>query len=301
MAESRITVDLLNPGQVFACLGLMEAAEILLEDAEAVFEWNDGETTATFLISAAGEEKPKERAMRFLEEAKVVTSVPAHSVIADQWNEKWGCLVVDQPDAPFPFPDPSSAATLPVLLRDHEGAQIAIDHWGDGTKRDNMKFWAGAAGYPGAAILRDSLKLVRGKMRHHADDLFGMSADQSSSFRFDWRRDYIPIQIGFSLNNHSKGLFRTKGFPLVEILAAIGMTNARPARTGKGKRRKLEYQYGVLGGRYPVDPAFVRAALGAAESPIPGWPFRRFLMRLDWPAKEGHARCITQVAEILTD
>jgi hypothetical protein len=34
MAEASIPVDLLNPGQVFACLGFMEAADILLGDAE---------------------------------------------------------------------------------------------------------------------------------------------------------------------------------------------------------------------------------------------------------------------------
>lgn len=159
-----------------------------------------------------------------------------------------------------------------------------------------MKFWAGAAGYPGAAILRDALELVRGKMRQHADNPFAVPAEQSISFRFDWRRDYVPVQIGFSLNNHSKGSFRTKGFPLVETLAAIGMTHARPARTSK-----LEYCYGVLGGPYPVDPVFVRAALGGGESPVPGWPFRRFVMRLDWPGQEGQARCIAQVAEVSTD
>ncbi len=34
MAEATIPVDLRNPGQVFACLGLMEAAEVLLGPAE---------------------------------------------------------------------------------------------------------------------------------------------------------------------------------------------------------------------------------------------------------------------------
>lgn len=68
MAESRIEVDLLNPGQVFACLGLMEATETLLGDAGAIFEWKDGEMAATFRIWAAGDEKPTERVTRFLEE-----------------------------------------------------------------------------------------------------------------------------------------------------------------------------------------------------------------------------------------
>jgi CRISPR-associated protein Csx14 len=39
MAEHTIPVDLLNPGQVFACLGFLEAADVLLGDAEGGFDW----------------------------------------------------------------------------------------------------------------------------------------------------------------------------------------------------------------------------------------------------------------------
>jgi len=294
MAESRIPVDLLNPGQVFACLGIMEAVGVLLGDVAAVFDWNNRETAAMFRISAAGDEKPVERIMQFLDEAKIVTRVPARSLNAHKWKESWGeNPAIDSPNTPFPFPDPDSPATLPAILRDGTGTEIAIDYWGDGTRRDNVKFWAGAGGYPGAAILRDALAHVRGKVRQHANDPFALSAAQSSSFRFDWRRDYVPIQVGFSPNKHPKGTIAMKGFPLVEILAAIGVTNARPVRTNK-----LKYQYGVLGGQYPVDAAFVRAALGSVEPPIPGQPFRCFTMRLDWPGQENQARCITQVTEI---
>jgi CRISPR-associated protein Csb3 len=34
MAQADIPVDLFNPGQVFACLGFLEAADIVLGDAE---------------------------------------------------------------------------------------------------------------------------------------------------------------------------------------------------------------------------------------------------------------------------
>jgi CRISPR-associated protein Csx14 len=123
-------------------------------------------------------------------------------------------------------------------------------------------------------------------------DPFSVSAPQSSSFRFDWRRDYVPIDAGFSLNEHGK--LEPRGYPLVEILAAIGLANARPARL-----RKLEYRYGVVGRAHASDPAhlplpFVRAALGCAPLPF---PFRRFRMDLDWPGQENQARCITTVSE----
>ena len=293
MTESVIPVDLLNPGQVFACLGILETADVLLGDAAAAFDWNSGRKTA-FRVSAAGGEPPVERVLRFLEESRIVTRAPAGSSTLDAWKTSWG----DAPESdtlgdPFPFPDPSSPATLPVVLRDSAGNEVTLDYWGDATRRDNVKFWAGAAGYPGAAILRDALKIVRGKMRQHANNPFALSGAQSISFRFDWRRDYIPAQDGFSPNRHGKSI-QMVGFPLVEILAAIGMTHARPRRESK-----LEYHYGVLGhDEGPLlEPIFHRAALGAETAPVPGRPFRRFVMHLDWPGQEDQARCITQVSE----
>lgn len=296
MAESAIPIDLLNPGHVFACLGIMEAADLLLGGAAGAFDWHDGRET-TFRVAATGADPPVERVMQFLEEAKVVTRVPAQSKNLDAWKTSWGTAPeVEDPGTPFPFPDPSSPATLPILLRDDAGDAIACDYWGDATKRDNVKFWAGAAGYPGAAVVRDALRLAREKAHQSANNPFALAAAQTNSFRFDWRRDYIPVQDGFSPNRHDD--ISMVGFPVVEVLAAIGMTNARPHR-----KTKLEYRYGVLGceeGQL-LDPMFHRAALGAETAPVPGRPFRRFVMRLDWPGREGDARSITQVSEEDTD
>ena len=295
MAEAAIPVDLLNPGQVFACLGILEAADLLLGDAAAAFVWDDGQEP-TFHVAAGGTEPPVERVMRFLKEAEVVTRVPAQSPTLAKWKTKWGAVPeVDLPEVPFPFPDPGMPATLPIVLRDKERNEIVVDYWGDATratKRDNVKFWAGMAGYPGSAIVRDALGLVHEKMLEHADDPFALSAAQTSSLRFDWRRDYIPVQDGFSPNEHSHIVM--VGYPLVEICAAIGVTNARPMR-----KTKLEYRYGVLGRDDGplLEAMFHRAALGAETSPVPGRSFRRFVMGLDWPGQAGQARCITQVSE----
>ncbi len=291
MADSTIPVDLLNPGQVFACLGILEAAEVLLGGAAAAFDWRTDAQT-TFRISASGASPPAQRITAFLEEAEVVTRVPTDSPNIGDWKSNWGRQEVDQPGRPFPFPDPTSPATLPVLLRDKAGNEVALEYWGDKTRRDNVKLWAGSGGYPGAAILHDALKIAGGKMRQHATNPFSLSAAQTNSFRFDWRRDYVPRHDGFSPNKHKR--IQMVGFPMVEVLAAIGLTYARPER-----RTKLEYRYGVLGGGDGalLDPVFHRAALGADANPVPGTPFRRFAMHLDWPGQEGQARCITHVTE----
>ena len=287
MAESAIPVDLLNPGQVFACLGIVEAADVLLGDAEGVFDWDNGR----FRVTASGGEAPVERVLRFLEGAELATRTPADSANLGRWKKGWGdAPEPDPPGRPFPFPDPPSPATLPAVLRDGEGCEIAVDYWGDATNRDNLKLWAGAAGYPGAALLRDAREQARGSIRQYLGDPFGLPAVQTSSFRFDWRRDYIPVDAGFSPNEHRD--VSMVGYPVVELLAAIGVSNARPRRS-----TKLAYRYGVLGGEEPLDVVFLRAALGAEISPLPGIPFRRFVMRLGWPGRPNQARCITHVTE----
>jgi CRISPR-associated protein Csb3 len=57
MAEASIPVDLFNPGQVFACLGFLEGAQLLLGDAEGGFDWSDSEQVR-FRLNTAGAENP---------------------------------------------------------------------------------------------------------------------------------------------------------------------------------------------------------------------------------------------------
>lgn len=304
MAEASIPVDLFNPGQVFACLGFLEAAEVLLGDAEGGFDWSE-ETQARFRLRAPGEESPISSVLEFIANARVLSLAPAGSDNSTEspWQVPTELL---GEDAPFPFPDPASPATLPAVLegsspgKDGKRTRIAIDHWGEDkrTGRDHVKFWGGAGGYPGAAVARDAIHLVRARCREAASDPFQLSAEQSSSFRLDWRRDYIPIDAGFSVNKHS-GRIATVGYPLVELLAAVGLTNARPLR-----KHVLEYRYGVIGSGRPSSkgngssplfaPSLVRAALGCAHLPFQRRNFRMFL---GWPAQEGQARAITIVTE----
>jgi CRISPR-associated protein Csx14 len=103
----------------------------------------------------------------------------------------------------------------------------------------------------------------------------------------------VPLDIGFSLNAHSGDRFCTVGYPVVEMLASIGLSNARPKRVSK-----VEYRYGVVSANNPkqlLDPVFLRAALGTARVPFNQ---RAFRMNLGWPGKEGQARCITTVEEL---
>ena len=289
MATASIPVDLANPGQVFACLGFLELADLMLGQAKGGFEWQSS-SAAQFNLTASGNEDPIARAMVFLEEATVHSLAPPNSANS---TAKWNVDTIQNRSHWFPFRDPNSPETLPVCLKDANGHLVTIDYWGDETRRDNVKFWGGSGGYPGAARVRDALDLVRGHLADNIDNPFAISAPQSSSFRLDWRRDYVPMDAGFSLNAH-KSEMTSLGYPVVELLAAIGLTNARPLR-----HTKLEYSYGVAGvtkGQL-YDPIFLRAALGAQAPLFPSMPFRHFFMRLDWPGRENRERCITNVIE----
>lgn len=282
MAEARIPVDLLNPGQVFACLGLLEAAEGLCGEALGGFDWSNP-AAPQFILRADGKANPVATVLEFLAGASVYSLAPPHSMLS---TVGWSVPTRQASTEVFPFPAPASPATLPVVLEDADGRRLEIEHWGDATRRDNVKFWAGAGGYPGAALAKDALDLIRPNAHHFVNDPFALSAPQSSSFRLDWRRDYIPVEIGFSLNEHTRTM-TMMGFPLVELLAAVGLQNGRPQR-----QDRLHYRYAVVGTCVP--PLLFRSALGCAPLPFPS---RSFQMRLGWPGQEGQARCIIDVTE----
>ncbi|ACI99322.1 type I-U CRISPR-associated protein Cas8c [Rhodospirillum centenum] len=294
MATSSIPVDLRNPGQVFACLGLMEAAEILGDPAEGGFFWKDRETHVRFTLTTPGEADPVLTVLRFLTQAEVVALAPYHSGIRDSHKIR----TVETKNREFPCPLPAETA-LPIFLQ-ADGVRVPISHWVDSfgkyniEKRlfissgvDNVKFWAG--NNSGAKIANLGLSIIKSV----SDDIHSISAHpfafahpQSSSFRFDWRRDYIPLDVGFSPNDHDKKV-RMVGYPLVELLAAIGLQHARPLRL-----QNLAYRYGAWGARVPT--LFARAMLGLSN---PGFPIRSFTMHLGWPGKEGQARCIKDALE----
>lgn len=281
-----VPVDLLNPGQVFACLGLAELTEQLLGVVEAGFE--ESSSTATrFRLTARGADDPLEVCLSFLARAEVTSMAPAGSELS---TERWSVPTTALPaDTPFPMRLPDSPATLPVRLQVGDQS-VVVDHWGDATRRDNVKFWAGAGGYPGAGLMRDALDIARDALTDPAtrEDPFAFAAPQRSSFRFEWSRDYVPLGIGFSINEHTD--ITPQGRPIVELLAAIGLTHARPLRPDR--RDKLTYRYAVATVLLPLP--LLRAALGCADLPF---PMRTFRTTLSWPGKEGQARCITAVVE----
>lgn len=303
MSGASIPVDLSSPGQVFACLGFMEAAEILCGTCFGHFVRPEDETVDRFemwIDDNAGAD-PVDTTIRFFLGADVKIIVPDR-VPYDPKSWKVPALypekltqdteeIIGVGKRIFPGPTPKSDICQ-ALIEDTEHRQILIDHWADGSSRDQVKFWAGAAGMPGAAIAARLLDIIKSKTPKDPSGLiadpFSFAAPVSSGFRFDWRRDTTAIDAGFSLDTQTS--IRAVGYPLVELLAAIGLQHARPH-----KINRLEYRYGVW--TEPLPTMLARAVLGAQPLALPKGGYRQFHMTLDWPGQEGQARRIKDCQE----
>lgn len=292
MGIASIPVDLLNPGQVFACIGLAEIAQMLHRDARGTFDWSH-RGAVRFHLGTSASENPIAAALAFLDAAEVVSLAPKGSSNSTKpWKVETIALDLGEP---FPNADESGPPQMPARIQ-RDSSHIDITYWGDSLAkvgRDGAKFWAGAGGYPGAAYVRDALDAVRGKMAASFADPFNLAALFGANLRLDKRGSCVPLDVGFSPNSHSALNFL--GFPLVEILAAIGLTHARPRRLDD----KLEYRYGVIaapaGHSNTLLPlALLRAAMGAVSLPFPQ---RTFFLQLGWAGQEGQARAITSAVE----
>ena len=126
MAEASVPVDLTNPGQVFACLGLLEAADVLCGEAMGGFDWS-AETDTRFRLSAAGDDNPVAGVLAFLAKVKVVALAPEgwrpkKEPEKEKARQKLGKELSQQKKVgTFPAPNPESSAAMPIELSDDSG------------------------------------------------------------------------------------------------------------------------------------------------------------------------------------
>lgn len=311
MGTSVIPVDLLNPGQVFACLGFLEAADVLCGPAEGGFAW-DGETRdlcgasgvsavepTAFIVTTPSTEDPVATVLEFLAGAEVRRLAPEgwtplkgekpkgkrapeeHQETAEAYDES-----ADEDDDPadlvriteFCSPEAEKMA-LPITIGGGNKPPIHLGHWADGSGRNTFKLYAGnrSAAKIAADMLRGTWtkgkkpKLNTKGVRQLWDDEhaalvrdpFGVLCPMGGSFNFDPRVAWTPIDVGYSPDAQDQ---KVMGSPVVQILAAWGLENARPEELSD-----REVRYAVWGCLLP--PMLARAAL---VSPIPGPPARRF-------------------------
>ena len=272
MAESTIPVDLSNPGQVFACLGLLEAADLLLGGGVGGFVPSVG-TDTFFRLRANGEEDPLRASLAFL-------VAPAAEVMAISPTDWWPAGLPRESEDPkearriekarrevgehvasdvFPSRSPATGTGMPVRIRATNGNQVTFQHWADGSNRSPFKLYSGN---------RSALDIMRAMIRGTQDTYgvtrlwesrrdevierpFDVLTPMKGSFNLDPRGGWTALEAGYSLDSQEHQIAAS---PVVEVFAAWGMENARPRDLGTRK-----VGYAVWGTPLPV--ILARAAL----------------------------------------
>lgn len=305
-----IPVDLKSPGQVLACMGFLEAAEVLLGGVEAHFDWSEAQ--ATFVLRADGDKNPFAVVLEFLSKAKISELTPVGYVeggAADGDDSGEEEATPGEPEDRDGFDDeeggeergrvttpafPSGEGdrnALPVQLV-HDGRRLTVSHWADGSSRDDFKLYSGNRS--ANRIATQMLQGVRAKAKRNQSSVelrnrglqqlwqeqreallkapFDVVTPMGGSFNFDPRGAWTAIDAGYSPNTQKDGIAAS---PVVEILAAIGLEQARPDQYETRKVR-----YAVWG--HPLPPMLGRAALAGTDLKL---PMRRFEFELDLSGK----------------
>lgn len=255
MASGSIPVDLFNPGQVFACLGLLEVAHIVLGGAEGGFEWAD--TAGTFHIGSVGGSHPVHTAVGFVVAADVRWISPRDDLRERDGGEtETRTGIADSADPKSP--------DLPAVLRgtfDDVRRDVPIGYWADGSSRFSTTFKKSTNGASSHIRVRNALHAIRAmNIDLVAEDPFNQSARTESLFRLDPRGTVDPIHGGFSPDMLRKGNLdiRVATYPVCELFAVIGLQHGRPERLDS-----QHFAYHAWGQSVPLPPPLARAAIGA--------------------------------------
>lgn len=296
MAEHSIPVDLFNPGQVFACLGFLEAAEVLLGMAEGGFDWSD-ESNVRFCLRADETRNPFESVLEYLADIAVESVAPVgfqlskeKAKVADEDDEPdeddaGGSVVIEQSKT---YPASSGdVMALPIMLKRKGGPDILVSHWADGSSRNTFKLYSGnrsaekiargmlfgARAKPRKNQTVGDLKtlgvaqLWSGRHRELIERPFHVLAPVGGSFNFDPRGSWTAIDAGYSLDKQKQTIASS---PVVQMLAAWGLENVRPYEFGTRQVR-----YSTWSGLLP--PMLARVAL---QEPRPSSTHRVFRFQL---------------------
>ena len=266
MDTATVPVDLDNPGQVFACLGLIEALDALVGNAQGGFTWNaEYDLQGRFVVEAATATNPIETVLDFLSDATATALAPTGWTPSSTKNVG---AVESIPDAPCPMRDLGDMA-LPVVLRGTGTCEITIGHWADGSSRDDFKLYAGnrSALKITQSMLASIRQLWNDRRADMVSDPFGTTCPIRGSFNFDARCAWEAIDLGYSPNDHGQ---KVLGSPAVELLAAWGLEHARPTRVPGVQRRVYRYSAWPV----PLPPILARPALGGVFDNANGRSFR---------------------------
>ena len=241
-AKITIPVDLTNPGQFFACCGLLELADRLWTGAEGSFV----EGKEEFCIAFTGDDKGT-----LHELLAILVKEPPSAISRLECNG----LEVAPIIAPLAF-DLDGIATTALTL--DVWTQIRVDK-GIAKVISNppWNFWSGQ---------QTSLKIWNGLRAELAKQMmtidFSESKDpfshrvfQGGRFGFDCGPAWSALDVGFSPNEQN---MEVESSPMVELLAAVGLQRFRPVM--RDDRDGFDY----FTWHRPYSPSVAAAAMAGA-------------------------------------
>jgi CRISPR-associated protein Csx14 len=316
MTTWSIPVDLKSPGQVLACMGFMEAAEVVLGGVEAHFEWSRSQ--AQFVLGANGDHNPFEVVLEFLSKANVVELTPIGYVEGgasggnDDGDEEEAAPSefeegddadgddADGDAAPetqgrlttpaFPSGEGDRNA-LPVRLV-HEGRCLSVSHWADGSSRDDFKLYSGNRS--ANRIATQMLQGVRAKPKKNQP--IGVLRNRGLKQLWQEQREALlkgPFDVvtpmGGSFNFDPRGAWtaidagyspntQKDGIASSPVVEILAAIGLEHSRPDQYETRKVRYAVWGL----PLPPMLARAALAGADLKL---PMRRFEFDLDLSGK----------------
>ncbi|MDX2082082.1 MAG: type I-U CRISPR-associated protein Cas8c [Terrimicrobiaceae bacterium] len=296
MSEASIPVDLYNPGQVFACLGFLEAADAILGDAEGGFDWAQPGNTF-FLLRTRNESNPFRAILDYVAQSEVEWLSPTAEV-----NERdGGKTVVANAVSWSKAPSPADLPGRVTRWVGGEAQNLFFGFWADGSGRFSTTFKKSTNGASSHIRFRNCQEALReilnSEAEHAALTPLDVSRRTESLFRLDPRGYADPLNAGFSADNLRKGGLdvRLATFPICELFAVIGLEHARPRRISSQQFSYSVWSVGKTADGF-LPPSIARAALGAPFGPLPS----RCFLAQHCEVKRGGDRKIISVTELLT-
>jgi CRISPR-associated protein Csx14 len=286
MGQTSIPVDLFNPGQVFACMGFLEAADVLLGDARGGFEWSH--SSDCFHVDTCGDENPIAVVIDFVKAAEVKWLSPRRDLKERDGGDtefREGVAASGDP----------KAADLPGVFRgqrDGRTCEMTFGFWADGSSRFATTFKKSTNGASAHIRLFNALvEIKQWDTMSVVSDPFNRDARTESLFRLDPRGSVDPIHGGFSPDALRKGdkgglEVRVATYPICELLAILGLEHARPERLDRNR-----FAYCVWDRLLP--PVLARAAI---TGKLGFGRMRRFVAEHE-EVKKGGDRKMNQVTE----
>lgn len=236
--DIKIDVDLRNPGQFFACCGLLELASRLWPGSEGWFSGR-GSSAAFHVAIPSDCGNPLEEIIRKLCEPDQLVALAK-----DDWM---GTLQADR---------------QPVILLPFD---LRLDWWLDsyfGDDKSELKTWAGQQ-TPERNInnLRDAWRTILSRTRGEGSAAMLLAQRQpiTGRFGFDPSASWEALDIGFSPDEQGVPV---QTAPATEILAAVGLQRCRPEAV-EGKRRWFRYRAWSAPLDVAVAPAVIVGSIGA--------------------------------------